>query len=326
MTAAYITAHGPASAILVGPLPTPEPGPAEALVRIQALAVNHVDTFVRSGTWPTATPFPFVVGRDLVGVVERVGSAVSGFGPNDAVWCNSLGHDGRQGSFAQYAVVPEERLYPLPAQADPIEAVSLLHTAATAHLGLSRDAHVQRGETVVIGGAGGGVGSAAIQLARAAGARVIATAAAGDADWCRSLGADEVFAYDDPHLEQRIAAAAPDGVDVYWDTSGHQDLTTAVGLLARGGRVVLSAGLSGEDALPTGGLYTKDGSIHGFVISNASVADLAAAAGQINERLAARSLQTRIGLQLSLAETAAAHHLIEAPRSHRPKGRIVVLP
>jgi NADPH:quinone reductase-like Zn-dependent oxidoreductase len=89
MTAAYITAPGPAEAIRVGELPVPKPGPTDVLVRTQALAANHVDTFVRSGAYATPLPMPFVIGRDLVGVVAAAGARVAGFGGGDAVWCNS---------------------------------------------------------------------------------------------------------------------------------------------------------------------------------------------------------------------------------------------
>src|SRR5512146_952654 len=108
--AAYVTELGPPESIRVGELPAPQLSTSEVLVRTQALAVNHVDALVRSGRYPTRTPFPFIIGRDLVGVVAAVGEAVDGFREGEAVWCNSLGHHGRQGSFAEYAVVPQERL------------------------------------------------------------------------------------------------------------------------------------------------------------------------------------------------------------------------
>jgi NADPH:quinone reductase-like Zn-dependent oxidoreductase len=110
MRAAYITELGPAEAIRVGELPVPVPGPTGVLVRVEVVVVDPVDTMVRSGAYRTATPFPFVVGRDLVGTVAEVGAGVAGFAAGDRVWCNSLGHGGRQGSFAEYAVVPGERL------------------------------------------------------------------------------------------------------------------------------------------------------------------------------------------------------------------------
>ena len=151
MRAAYITELGPADAIRVGELPTPVPGPTDVLVRVELVVVDPVDTLVRSGAYRTPTPFPFVVGRDLVGTVAEAGAGAAGFAPGDRVWCNSLGHDGRQGSFAEFAVVPAERLYHLPDGADPVASVAVLHPAATAYLALFRHGRLRPGESVYVG-------------------------------------------------------------------------------------------------------------------------------------------------------------------------------
>lgn len=323
MTAAYITRPGPADEIRIGRLPVPEPGPSEVLVKVRALAVNHVDTFVRSGAYRTCLPYPFVIGRDLVGTVT---TAAPGFAPGDPVWCDSLGFDGRQGSFSEYAAVPADRLYHLPRGIDPENAVASLHTAATAYLGLFREAALRIGETVVVTGAGGGVGSATVQLAAAYGARVIATARPDDFDWCRRCGADEVVDYHDPDVYPEIAELAPDGVNVFWDNAGRYHLEQTVPLLALGGRMIIMAGLGATPALPVGELYTRDASLRGFAISNATVAELTAAATAINPLLARGALVSRIGARLPLTEAARAHRLQEGAEPHRPRGRIVVLP
>ncbi|GAB3272675.1 hypothetical protein GCM10027449_09430 [Sinomonas notoginsengisoli] len=187
MQAAFVRELGGTEKIEVGQLPIPEAGPTDVLVRMEASAVNHVDLFVRSGSYKTGTPFPFVIGRDLVGTVERVGPGVVAFVPGDRVWTNSLGHAGRQGAFSEYAVVAEDRLYPLPDGVDPCAAAPVLHAAATAYLGLVREAHLQPGETVFVAGGGGAVGGAVIQLAKSMGARILTSASADDAEWCRSL-------------------------------------------------------------------------------------------------------------------------------------------
>lgn len=326
MTAAYITGHGPPESIQVGELPLPVPRPTDVLVRTEALAVDAVDTFVRSGDYATATPFPFIVGRDLVGRVACAGEGAAQFRVGDAVWCNSLGHHGRQGSFAQYALVPVERLYRLPPEVDPFFAVSLLHTVVTAHLGLFREGQLGPRQTVVVGGAGGGVGSAAVQLASIAGARVIATAGTTDFDWARSCGAGQVIDYHDPDAMSRIHSAAPDGVHVYLDTSGHHDLEATVPLLATGGRIIVMAALTAHPTFPVGSLYTRDASVRGFVISNASVADLAEAATTLNALLAEGVLRSRIRARLPLGEAATAHRLLEHQVPEDPPGRIVVIP
>ncbi|KZV42181.1 putative quinone oxidoreductase [Dorcoceras hygrometricum] len=327
MRAAFVRKLGGPEAIEIGQLPVPACGPRDVLARVEALGVNHVDTFVRSGAYATPVPMPFIVGRDFVGRVVATGEAVRGFAPGDRVWCNSLGHAGRQGAFAEYALAPAERVYPLPDGVDPAEAVSLLHAAATAWLGLFREGALKPGETVYVGGAGGGVGSAAVQLAVATGARVLGAASGADAGWVRGLGVAAVFDYRDPALYEHIGAAAADGVDLYWDTSGHHDFERTLPLLRRGGRVILAAGLKGSaPPLPVGALYTRDASLRGFAISNAPVQDLAEAARSINRHLAAGDLKTRIGLRLPLEDTARAHRLLEDPGGGHVGGRIVVIP
>ncbi|MEV0161773.1 NADPH:quinone reductase [Nonomuraea fuscirosea] len=326
MTAAYITGLGPADRITIGELPVPAPGPTDVLVRTEALAVNQVDTFVRSGAYRTHTPFPFVIGRDLVGTVAAHGAGVAGFRAGERVWCNSLGHDGRQGSFAQYAVVPADRLYRLPPDVPPDLAVSTLHTAATACVGLFREGGLRAGRTVLVNGAAGGVGSAVVQVAVAAGAKVVATASARDAEWCLALGASAVVDYRDPHLAERVRDAAPDGVDLVWDNSGVNDLESTLPLLVQGGRVLVMAGLRSRPVLPAGDLYPRDLSIRGFAISNASIADLRSAATTINALLAEGRLQVRIGARLPLSDAAEAHRLLEDHGPDRVRGRVVVLP
>jgi 2-desacetyl-2-hydroxyethyl bacteriochlorophyllide A dehydrogenase len=318
--AAYITGLGPPSQIRWGELPDSPAGPADVVVRTEAVAVDPVDTLVRSGRYPTLTPFPFVIGRDLVGEVVRPGP---GFAAGQRVWCNSMGHGGRQGSFAERVVVPAERLYPLPPAAGAVEAVAVLHPAATAHLALFRHAGLRPGETVYVAGAAGNVGDALVRMAAAAGAHVVASARAEDEDRCREAGATTVADYRDPSLPARIRAAAPEGVDVHIDTSGHHDLETAVGLLARGGRIVLLAGMGARAELPVGPLYVKDGRLLGFVISNASAADLSRAAVTINRMLEDGSLPARIAGVLPLREAAEAHRRLEAGQV---RGRLVLRP
>lgn len=323
MAAAFIRHHGPTGNIEFGELPTPAPAAGEVLVRMDATAVNHVDLFVRSGAYATHTPFPFVIGRDMVGTVVEVGDAVDvPLASGDRVWCNSLGHAGRQGTFSEFVCVAADRLYAFP-DVDPVEAVAVLHAAATAHIGLFREARLGVGDTVLVCGAGGGVGTAVVQVARAAGARVLATASSSDHDWCRAAGAEAVFDYRDPQLLNAIRDATPSGIDIWWDNSGHNDLAGSLPLLRQGGRVVLMAGMGSEPTFKAASLYTRDLSILGFAISNASVVDLAHAARSINHLLAVGKLRGRIGAVLSLAEARRAHELMEAG-DH--SGRIVVVP
>lgn len=324
MRAAHVTELGPAENIRVGELDVPEPGPTDVLVRVSATAVNPVDTFVRSGAYPTTTPFPFVVGRDLVGEVAALGPGAAGFRLGERVWCDSLGHDGRQGAAAEYAVVPVERLYRLPADVDPVNAVAVAHPTATAQLALFTHGGLTVGETVYVAGGAGHVGGAAIVLAARAGARVVASAAADDLDHCRRLGADTVLDYRDPEFGERLRAAVPGGVGVHLNTSGKHDLGLAVDLLARRGRIVLLAGIGATPELPVGRLYTRGGSTIGFAISDATIPELAAAAARINQLLAAGVLAPRGVAVLPLDSAAEAHRRLEAGEARG--SRIVLTP
>lgn len=321
--AAYITALGPPDRIEVGYLPVATPGPTDVLVRTEAMAVDNVDTLVRSGAYPTPTPFPFVIGRDLVGTVISAEPGATGFAEGDLVWCNSLGYEGRQGSFAQHVVVAADRLYHLAASIDPIRAVAALHTGGTASLGLFRDAQLRAGDTVIVGGGAGGVGSAVVQLAAASGAHVIATASVDDAERCLAGGAEQVFDYRDEDLVSKLRDAAPHGADVYWDTSGHLDLSVIAPLLAVGARIIVTATHDPTVSLPALNYYRHDVSVLGFTISNASMSDLAATARIINSRLADQTLQPRIAAKMPLTAAAEAHRELEAGHVD---GRIVILP
>ena len=320
MRAAYVTELGPVEAVTVGELPVPAPGPTDVLVRVELAAVDPVDLLVRSGAYPTPTPFPFVLGRDLVGTVALAGPGAAGFAPVDRVWCNSLGHGGRQGACAEYAVVAAERLYHLPAAADPVASVALLHPAATAWLALFRHGGLRPTETVAVGGGAGNVGVALTRLASLAGARVLVTARPADAAWCRSAGAAEVIDYRDPDPAGRLRALAPGGVDLYADTSGHLDLPATVDLLADRGRIVLLAGRGQQHTLPVGPLYTHDRRILGFAISNASAGELAGAAAALNRLLAAGALPVRDHGVWPLERAGEAHRAVEGG----VRGRIVL--
>lgn len=311
MNAAYVESRGPASSIQYGQVPVPRCGPTDVLVQVEAVAVNAVDTFVRSGAYQTAMPFPFVVGRDLVGTVVACGSGITGFRPGDLVWTNSLGHGGRQGAAAQFAVVAADRLYHAPPGADPVDLVAVVHPAATAYLGIVVHGRARAGETVLVAGAAGHVGRAATVFATRVGASVVATASAADLDACRRLGAREAFDYRDPRLGYLLRDAAPDGVDVHLDTSGHHDLELAVELLAPRGRIVLMAGLSARPGLPVGPLYTRDGRIVGYAISNASTTELAAAAEQISRLVGEGTLEPGPIEELPLDRAGEAHARIE---------------
>ncbi|HEX6525825.1 MAG TPA: NADPH:quinone reductase [Streptosporangiaceae bacterium] len=317
MRAAFFGRPGPAEAVQVGELPVPVPGPTDVLVAVEVAVINMVDTLIRSGRWPTLMPLPFVTGRDLVGTVATAGAG-SGFSPGDRVWSNSLGHAGRQGTCAEYAVVPGDRLYPLPDGAAAAEAAAAFHCAATAYIGLHHRARARAGQTILVGGAAGGIGSALIRFASEAGLRVIATARPGDHARCLEQGASAVFDFGDPGLAGRVLDVAPGGADIHWDTSGRVPLNAMEPMTASGGKIIVTAGIEpqppGTSLLP---IYTRDISVIGFVISLATVTELADAARAINRHLASGGFTTKATSIMPLGKAAEAHALIESRQSAR---------
>jgi NADPH:quinone reductase-like Zn-dependent oxidoreductase len=325
MRAAYIEEFGSADVIRYGELPAPSAGPSDVLVDVTATTVNPVDTFVRSGALHSPLPaFPLVTGRDLVGTVARVGAVASGFAVGDQVWCNSLGHEGRQGAAAEQAVVAADRLYHLPDGVDPHTAVAMAHPGTLAYLALFTHGRLRPGETVVVTGAGHDIGRALVAFAAQAGAHVIATAPASDAEYGTDLGAAEVFDEGHPGLVRRIRGATPAGVDLYLDTSGLTDLAGIVGLLVPRGRGILLAGALAQPLVPASTLDLADGSVSGFAISHVPCAELAECAAAVNRMLMAGLLRPRAIEVLPLSATADVHRRLEKGDLHRL--RVVLRP
>ncbi len=312
MKAAFIRKTGPAESIEYGDLPTPEPGDGQVLVKVSAVAVNPVDTYVRGGLFPVELPLPFVVGCDLAGVVERVAPGARRFRVGDRVWGSNQGLLGRQGTFAEYAAVDEDFLYPIPDGVKDEDAAACALVAITAHLGLVRDARLTEGETLFVNGGSGGVGSMVVQMAKAIGARVVTTAGSDDrVERCRDLGADLAINYKKGDVAAAVSKFAPGGVNVFWETRREPDFDHAVELLAERGRMVLMAGRDARPEFPVGPFYVKGCSLHGFVMFKATPEEQRRCAEDINRWLASGALKANIDRVLPLAETAAAHRLQE---------------
>lgn len=313
MQAAYIEEFGPPEVIRWGDLAMPLAGPGDVLVRVTAVGVNGIDAYIRSGAYPVNTAMPFIIGRDLVGTVVDTGREVTRFRAGDLVWANNQGYDGRQGSFSEYCAVAEALLYPLPAGADPLKTAAVVHSALTAVLGLQYKARLEPGETVFINGGAGNVGTAALGIAKALGARVAVTAGQREkAEWCRRLGADLVIDYRTQDVQGALREFAPQGVDVYFDTTKQFDGNLAVASMARRGRILVIAGLTAETRLPVGRFYQRNVTMYGFTVTEATTEELAVYAGEINRWLARGVAQARIAGCLPLSQAAEAHRRLEA--------------
>lgn len=312
MKAAYIERHGPPEVIIYGDLPRPEPKDAEVLIRVGAVSVNPVDTYIRAGGIPMPIPMPYIIGCDVAGTVEAVGPRVTRFKVGDRVWGSNQGLLGRQGTFAEYIVADECWLYPTPPTVSDREAAAIALVGITAHLGLFRDARLQPGETVFVHGGAGGVGSCVIQMAKVAGARVIATAGSDEkVELCRRLGADAVINYRQQDEAAAIRDLAPEGIHVWFETLREQNLELAVSSLAMRGRLILMAGRDSKPPFPVGPFYVKDCKAFGFAMFNAPPDEQRQAAEDINRWLAEGRLRPVIGRIFKLAEAVEAHRLQE---------------
>jgi NADPH2:quinone reductase len=330
MKAAYYDAPGPPDVIRHGELPTPQPQVGEVRVKVAAAGLNPIDTYIRSGVVAMPHPTPAIPGCDLAGTVEAVGPGVKRFKVGDRVWGSNQGLLGRQGTFAEFACVHEDWLYPTPAGVSDRDAAAAALTAITAHLGLFRCAKLQAGETVFVNGGAGGVGSIVVQMAHIVGAKAIATVGSYEkAAMCKELGADRAINY----KSEDVAAAIKEytkgqGVNVWFETQP-PDFVRAVELMALRGRIIVMAGRQAQPIFPVGAFYTRDLSLFGFAMFKATPEEQRTCADDINRWLAAKKLRVLIGKTFPLSEAAAAHRLQEDNTLHKAgtlTGKIVVLP
>lgn len=332
MRAAFIDRPGTAESLRVGTLPDPTPGAAQVLVRVGASAVNPIDTYIRGGAVPMAQKFPYIPGCDLAGTVESVGADVRRFRPGDRVWGSNQSLFGRQGTLSELVAADEQWLYPMPEDQTFVEAAAGALVGITAHLGLFLHAKLATGETVFVNGGTGGVGSAVVQFAKAAGATVIATVGSTEkAQLCRQLGADLVLDYRSESVDQQLKdyTAARGGIDVWWETQREPNFDRTFGFLKPRGRMVLMAGRDARPVFPVGPFYVRDLRLVGFAMFNATADEQRPAAESMNSWFAEGKWRPIVGQTFSLDEAAAAHKLQEdntIGKQGSLTGKIVVVP
>jgi len=318
MQAAYIEETGPPDKIIYGEVPQPQLTGQQVLVRVKAVAVNPIDTYIRNGSNYWELPKPYIIGCDLAGEVVETGPDATRWQLGDRVWGSNQGLMGRQGTFAEFCAVDQDWLYPTPPGVSDESVAACALVGITAHLGLFQRAQLQPGETVFLHGGAGGVGAMVVQQAKAVGARVMTTASSDEKmAVCRRLGADHVVNYRTANVADAAREFAPAGFNLVWETTREPDFDQLTALLAERGRLIIMAGRDARPPFPVGPFYVKGCSLLGFVMFKATPAEQRVCGDDINRWLASGQLQPLIGHRFPMSQAAAAHQLQEANTLHK---------
>ena len=263
MRAAVCHEHGTPESLVVESIARPEPGPGEVLMRVGAAAVNFADVLIVADGYQVSVPTPFVPGSEVAGEVVALGPGVDSAAPGDRVFGATM-----VGGFAEYVAMPVAGLMTIPTGVDLTHAAAFWVTYATAYHALRSIAEVQPGNWVVVLGAAGGVGLAAVDLAQVLGGRVIAAASTSrKLALCRERGAEHTVNYTVDDLRDAVRALIPDGADVVIDPVGGPLTERALRATRWGGRFVTVGFASGEiPRIPLNVVLLKGAIVKGFEI------------------------------------------------------------
>lgn len=320
MKAVVVREFGGPEVLRVEEAALPSPGPGQVLVRVLAAGVNPADTYTRSGTYAVKPPLPYTPGTDGAGLVEATGAGVKVCAPGDRVYlARSV-----TGTYAQFALAEEAQVHRLPEALSFAQGAGLYVPYGTAYHALVHRAKARAGETLLVHGATGGVGLAALQIGRALGLRVFGT---GGSPEGRALslreGAEAVFDHDDPaYREALLPATGGRGFDVILEMLANLNLGEDLKLLARDGRVVV-IGSRGDVTITPRDLMARRGSIHAFTlwaVTPEEEREIHAALGAFMEAGIVRPV---VGRELPIGSAAESHRLVLEKGA---KGKIVLTP
>jgi NADPH:quinone reductase len=302
----------------IGETDTPEPAGGQVLVRIRAAGVNPVDTYIRAGQHSVKPELPYTPGKDAAGVVERVGQGVERWQAGDRVFTA----DTLTGTYAEFALCREDQLGRLPDNVSFEQGAGVFTPYATAYRALFQKAEANAGETVLVHGASGGVGIAAVQFAVNAGLKVLGTASSEDGrELARSAGAAEVFDHSaDGYLDEIIEYTGGRGPDVILEMLANVNLENDLKIIAKFGRVVV-IGSRGSLELTPRLAMAKDASIYGMLLFNALELEMREAIESIEKGLAAGYLIPHVEAEFPLAEAPQAHREV---LERKARGKIVL--
>jgi len=319
-----VRAFGGPEVLRLDEVPDPTPGPAQVLVRIRAAGVNPVDTYIRSGNYALLPTLPYIPGTDSAGVVEAVGSGVRRFSRGDRVYVVRTAGELLTGGYAELAVCDEALVHPLPGRVSFVQGAAVAVPYGTAYRGLHHKAQARPGETVLVHGASGGVGIAAVQLAVAHGLTVIGTAGS---DRGRALvaaqGAHHVLDHTASDYLDRIDVATDGrGPDIILEMLANVNLAKDLDVIARFGRIVI-IGNRGTIEINPRATMARDVTIVGLALPNAMPDEVASIHAALVAGLANGTLVPIVGQELPLADARRAHEAVLAPGAY---GKIVLLP
>lgn len=298
-------------------VPTPTPGAGEVLIRIACAGVNPADWKDRQGHLEQYYPyqFPYIVGFDAAGIVERVGAGVTDFKEGDRVITCCDHGQGRWGTYAEFVVTSTPKVALLPASLSFAQGATIPVAALTAWQSVHSFGELAAGQTILVHGGSGGVGSFAVQFAKAAGARVAATCSTGNVEFVKELGADLVVDYRTQNIEQAMREWAPDGLDVVLDAVSCGTLPSGLTLLRKGGILVSVPTLVGDGDIPADMQRAAElGVRKTFTVMSDKVArEQLAEIGVLIERGVVRTPPLTV---LPLEQVADAHAQLEAGGVH----------
>ena len=320
MKAIVVREFGPPEVMRIEDVETPQPADTQVLVRVEAAGVNPVDTYLRTGIHAHAPKLPYTPGKDAAGVVEAVGEGVTKFKPGDRVFTA----DSITGTYAEFTLTNETQLGRLPENVSGEQGAGVWTPYATSYRALFQKAAAKAGETVLIHGASGGVGIAAVQWAKNAGLTVIGTASSDEGkQLVTDQGADAVFDHtNEDHFGDIREFTGGRGVDIIIEMAAHANLERDFEALAMFGRIVVVGNRGSLQFTPRQAM-TKDVAIYGMSLFNAAQSLKDEIHAAIFDGLSQGFLHPSVTRTFPLADAAKAHHAII---NNKANGKIVLIP
>ena len=312
MRSIVVREFGAPQVMQVEQVPDPTPSASQVLVRVRAVGVNPVDTYIRSGVYAAKPPLPYTPGHDGAGDVVAVGADVTSVKPGDRVY---IAGDNRgtphAGLCSELVCCAPTQLHRLPAHVSYSQGAAIGVPYATAYYSLFRRADARPGETVLVHGASGGVGIASVELARAHGMFVIGTASSERGrELVKAAGAHVVVDHKEPgYLEAITRATGGKGVNVILEMAAHVNLDHDLTLLSKHGRVVI-IGSRGRVEIDPRGTMGREASIHGMLLFNVSPAELSSTHAALVAGLENGTLKPVVGHEFPLEDAPKAHEMV----------------